>query len=103
MEFVSPATNAPATFAQNQSTRHEVRKPKHSSSANFGPLSRTVSLQSLSNDIAQPTEPTLPPITRLQISWGECGIPRSLKHRRFLEQMVEEVAVREGFQYAKIL
>lgn len=55
------------------------------------------------NDIAQPTEPTLPPITRLQISWGECGIPRSLKHRRFLEQMAEEVAVREGFQYAKIL
>ena len=65
-------------------------------------------MQSLLNDIAQQvvdvaSVATLPPITRVQISWGECGIPRSIRLRRFLEEMAEEVAVREGFQYAKIL
>lgn len=39
----------------------------------------------------------------VHISWGKCGIPGSLKIRRFLETMAEEVTVQEGFQYAKIL
>lgn len=108
MEFILPFTSASATFAQNQSTRNQVRKPNHPSTADFGPLSPSVSTQSSTNEIAQPivdatSVAILPPITRLQISWGKCGIPRSLRLRRFLEEMAEEVAIREGFQYAKIL
>lgn len=65
-------------------------------------------MQSLPSDIAQQvvdvaSVATLPLIPRLQISWGKCGIPRSIRLRRFLEEMAEEVAVGEGFQYAKIL
>lgn len=41
--------------------------------------------------------------TRVHISWGKCGIPRSVKQRRFLEEMAEEAAVQEGFEHARIL
>lgn len=108
MEFEPLATSAPSTLAQNQSTRNQVRKPMHFSTAHFGLLSPTVSLQSSPNDVKQPiidatSVPTLPILTRLQISWGKCGIPRSPKLRQFLEKMAEEVVIREGFQYATIL
>lgn len=108
MESLPSSSSASTTFTQGQLSRDEVQKPMHPSTANYRPPSATVftpTIQSPPNDTTMDatSATTLSPRHHVRISWGKCGIPGSLKIRRFLETMAEEVAVQEGFQYAKIL
>ena len=91
-------------------TRDPVHKPSQSSNANHNreftlpksvspssPRGPTEAIVNANSIAAQST------CGRVHISWGNCGKPRSFAHRRFLEEMAEEVAVQEGFEHAKIL
>lgn len=108
MESLPSSSSASTTFTQGQLSRDEVQKPMHPSTANYRPPSATLftpTIQSPPNDTTMDatSATTLSPRHHVHISWGKCGIPGSLKIRRFLETMAEEVTVQEGFQYAKIL
>lgn len=108
MESLPSSSSTSTTFTQGQLSRDKVQKPMHPSTANYRPLSATIftpTIQSPPNDttIDATSATTLLPRHHVRILWGKYGISGSLKIRRFLETMAEEVAVQEGFQYAKIL
>lgn len=104
-KYISSVPNAVNLY---KPTRDLVHKQKHPSNANREYVPPKIVPSSLLNGQTQAivnatSIAAQSNCTRVQISWGNCGVPGSFAQRRFLEEMADEVAVQEGFEHAKIL